>query len=792
MDAAEADASLAFLEREPPYRMLFGRRQPQQPAVAAAAPLCTGWKSDLRKKLSLGNSTVGRICDRWASRVEGCAATHVKHAFSGLRQPLKDFAEGRIGDDGHVPMILTLAGVDVEDHEATMHQAEMLMRTELPDACTALVGSNDLRNLPHANRQICEQFMRSEGMLSAYPPRSSAADAADEDAEEDEDVIGAVVPADFPDWHRSQGRNRPLVLMVQATDNVAKDVLRDVLCFWSAICRTQDRNIPLLVVLGLRQVPHSRAALFEGELLLINHVATVRLFDVGAVCGQILGKLAEDAECPLALSPYVLNRLKEKFNHARQSVTHILRMLVLLCEESLAQSLIAPLCAPINIGPISGKRAEPDEYRSELTKRLNAASPGDLQQLLPKLRDTWSGPTMVPPLEATTCMKKCLVQVAAEAMAWRFNLVASLPIWDLLLIAAEPLTKYQPSMRRACALLEVLWPHSSDAQQHSNLNKLFAKCHAKLDCLPQEQLQKLLEDLSGAASHSLPQPLQQQVNGLFQSSMSQRRTLDELRSGLFDWIEKVRLEYWQPLSGRSRHLFVMPGGFSCGKEVMDSVERCLGMTGEVQLSQLAAADGAFLDVSVLFRLLECHSGKHMKVADLWYAFGQFVTPSSEGAECDSSSSRQKELKQAEEEVKRRFKQALLTLHQVGIFAPAAGAASQGMSGWRLRKRRMGRFWLHQAHRSKLEVEVIQVTTASQVHSQGESEPAPSTPSRPSRALRPLDSDPADPLKPPMPLEPGTNFKKLPFGRQVHSRNVVEPDVDRNPKRQRCERIFLGH
>lgn len=584
---AEADASLAYMEREPPYRMLFGRKQPKQSAVATATALHTGWDSGLRKKLSLGNCAVGSICDRWASQVESCAAEHVKCAFGGLRQPLKDFAEGRLGDDGHVPMILTLAGVDVEDHEATMHQAEMLMREELPHACTALVGSNDLRSLPLANRRICEQFMRSEGVLSADPQRHSAADAADEDAEEDEDTVGAVVPADFPDWHHSQGRNRPLVLMVQATDNVAKDVLRDVLCFWSAVCRTQGCNIPLLVVLGLRHVPHSRAALFEGELLLFHHVATVRLFDVAAVCTQMLSKLAEDAACPLALSPYVLTRLREKFNHSRQSVSHILRMLVLLCDDALSQSLLASLCAPLDSRPSRGKRSEPDDYRFELTKRLNAASPADLQQLLANLRKSWSG------LSAEACMKKCLVQAAAEGMAWRSNLVASFPIWDLLLIAAEPLSKHTPPMRRVCALLEVLWPSSSDAQQHNGLNKLFAKCRAKLDCLPQEQLQKLFEDLSGAASRGLALHLQQQVKDLFQSSMSQGRTVKELRVGLFDWIEKVRSEYWQPLSSRSRELFIMPGGFSCDKESMDAVERCLGLTGEVQLSQLAAADGAF-------------------------------------------------------------------------------------------------------------------------------------------------------------------------------------------------------
>eukprot|EP00930_Biecheleria_cincta_P078031 TRINITY_DN6538_c0_g2_i1.p1 TRINITY_DN6538_c0_g2~~TRINITY_DN6538_c0_g2_i1.p1 ORF type:complete len:694 (+),score=134.49 TRINITY_DN6538_c0_g2_i1:250-2331(+) len=693
-------------------------------------------------------------------------------------------------------MILTLAGVDVEDHEATMHQAEMLMREELPDACTALVGSNDLRNLPHANRRICEQFMRSEGMPSADPQRHSAADAADEDAEDDEDAVGAVAPADFPDWHRSQGRNRPLVLMVQATDNVAKDVLRDVLCFWSAVCRTQGCNIPLLLVLGLRQVPHSRASLFEGELLLFHHVATVRLFDVGEVCAETLNKLAEDADCPLALSPHVLSRVREKFIHARQSESHILRMLVLLCEETLARSLIAPLCAPIDIGPTPGKRSEPDQYRPELTKRLDAASAGDLQQLLPKLREAWSGPSAVPPLEATACMKKCLVQAAAEAMAWRSNLVASLQTWDLLLIAAEPLSQYTSPLRRVCALLDVLWPSSSDAQQQNNLNKLFAKCHAKLDCLPQERLQKLFEDLSGVASRSLAQPLQQQVKSLFQASTSQGRTVKELRSGLAEWIEKVRSEYWQPPSRRSRDLFVMPGGLSCGKEAMDAVERGLGMAGEVQLSQLAAADGAFLDAATLFRILECHAGKHMKVADLWCAFGQFVRPSSVGAEGE-----QKELKQTEEEVKRRFKQGLLTLHQVGIFAPAAGTASQGMSGWRLRKRRMGRFWLQPARRLKpeAEVEVIRVTTASQSQSQekGEAslaEPAPGTP-KPRRTLRPMDSapeDPSDPVKQPIHLEPGVNWKRLPFARQVQSRKVVESDFARNPKRQRCERIFLGH
>jgi len=252
---------------------------------------------------------------------------------------------------------------------------------------------------------------------------------------------------------------------------------------------------------------------------------------------------------------------------------------------------------------------------------------------------------------------------------------------------------------------------------------------------------------------------------------SDRLSDDELRAGLKTWVEAVRHEHWQPLMGPARELFLAEGGFSSDQAHMEAVEKCLNRNAEVQHSKIAEADdGDLRDVGTLYRLLECHSGKQIKVADLWSAFTQHSShPDKVEVKSQGSKRRRETEKSAEEDLKFRFKVGLMSLHHLGIFSPVAGNAQRGVSGWRLRKRLFGRVWLRARQQPKHEVAL-----------NAAEEPQPVD----------VDTSPVKESRPARPeLEPGmgSRLKRLPFARQSES-SLPPPAFERPGKKPK---IFFG-
>jgi len=766
------------------------RKRPQQmPSLRSSG----GWACSLLQNLCLPEGEpYGRVCRRWASFAANFASAHVRQAFGVFRGHIKEFAQGRLGSNGNgsVPILLALAGSDTEDHEATMIQAEHLLREELPEACTAIVGPSDLRNLAFANRKICEQLLR--GQNTAF----SVEAGADEDAEEDEEVHGVMSTMDFVDWRREQGGG-PIVLLVQSTEAVATDVLKDVLCFWSEACRSHqpDSTIPFMVFLGLKQLPSSRSAFFEEEPLPLLHVDTVQLFDSEKVCSQLWDQLAEDGACPFALSPDALQRLRNTFVYDQQSFSHVLRMLVKLTESALTQNAMASFCLPVHPkGDIPCM--ERVEVCSAVAKHLKNGLASQQRELTQELAQLW------PDIDASGSLGQAAVDAATEAIMWRWKVIDSIKVWEVLLMAADKLTRHVVRLRRLWKLLDHLWPVPEDGQakQDAGLNALFRTVWMKLNCLPREELVELLQELD-AASGRLGVTLQNGIRTLTQKARmpegsSGFQTDDRIRTDFQMWFNDVRVNHWQPLRGHARDLFAAV--LSSSKDAFETAERRL--SGKDQFTQLAyirdtSAHSALTDTSLVYRLLECHAGKHIKVADLWLTFLRVLEPENADAVVQASQPRQKKTKDEHiEEIKRRFKMSLLNLHKLGCFAPASGNACKGLSGWRLRKRPFGRVWLKDAQRAISIPDVVSWQTSSTPAAEpasitpvAETVDDPATPERPRRTLQRFASDEKTPLQ----IGLGSHLKRLPFPRQYAGAVQPEPDVEPPDKKRRRDKIFFG-
>eukprot|EP00438_Fugacium_kawagutii_P019003 Skav234561 [mRNA] locus=scaffold2869:31921:33102:+ [translate_table: standard] len=115
------------------------------------------------------------------------------------------------------------------------------------------------------------------------------------------------------------------------------------------------------------------------------------------------------------------------------------------------------------------------------------------------------------------------------------------------------------------------------------------------------------------------------------------------------WSTAVR----KPLGGRARDVFLARGSLNCSKarqhdapgdetmdgawlqESLDMAEKNLTSKFEVKLQHLAAVPvdasekaGAMeplADAARIFQLLECSSGRQIKVAELWCTFTQLVS-----------------------------------------------------------------------------------------------------------------------------------------------------------------------
>jgi len=220
-------------------------------------------------------------------------------------------------------------------------------------------------------------------------------------------------------------------------------------------------------------------------------------------------------------------------------------------------------------------------------------------------------------------------------------------------------------------------------------------------------------------------------------------------------------------------MFLAEGGFSSHQARVEAVEKCFNRNAEVQHSKIAEADdGDLRDVGTLYRLLECHSGKQIKVADLWSAFTQHASvPDKVEVKSQGSKRRRETEKKPEEDLRFRFKNGLMSLHHLGIFSPAAGNAQRGVSGWRLRKRLFGRVWLRK-QQPKQEVAEVALNAAE--------EPQPVD----------VDTSPVKASRPARPeLEPGlgSRLKRLPFARQSEA-SLPPPAFEKPNKRAK---IFFG-
>ncbi|CAE8614294.1 unnamed protein product [Polarella glacialis] len=757
--AASTAAKATAVERPPVYRFSIGGERPLPPELPAALGVQPrGWGCALLEKLTLDTKSSvggGRLCSRWATEAAQFAGDSVRRAFeSGLGKHLQSLNQGQLASNGDVPMVLALAGFDVEDNAATMSQVEQLVREQLPKSCTAMVGSNGFRNLSVTSRRICQQLTRGDGAERRSADFGGADGGEDEEDEELLGLPGAVAAADFAEWHRSRGAGPVVLLLSQAADSLSKDVFRDVLGFWGTVCGRA--SIPLLLVVGLQQLPQSRCELFDGApLVSVVQVDTLRLFDASAVCNKLLEHLVEDAGCPWALPPEVVTRLRQSFLNSEHSVSQILRKLVLLCDEALRCSPFAPLCAERIDGSLTAAKLE--HTFSKCFKEATARPRQLLMEALEKLGITGSA-----------------AQVYSQAVLWRRRLIDSLKVWEALLVAAQPTVGQEARIRRLCKLLEALWPvdDTQQASQEQRLHGMFGKVKELLNCLPREQVRKLLAELSSAA-RGLSAALQGKLKTLQAQADGASQTDDEIRTSLLCWLEDVRQAYWQPLSGHARDLFL--AGLCCPQAVLDKVEVSLGSKTEDQhILQLAngtsgngvtVAHSSMDDAAVMCRLLECHTGKAVKVADLWKAFTciQGTGPSPSNV------------------LKRRFGMALATLHPLGLHLPVSGKSDgdQSLSGWRVRKRHFGRVWLKPRCEPQEELYAAREAAAALARQVPSTELAVSA-----------NRESPEESSPPVVEAAQGHMARLPFARKltrVDSGTMVTPP----PKKQRSARFFMS-
>lgn len=682
------------------------------------------WELPLAERLTMSRNgaAAGTVWDHWVQQVEALATRHVEQAFAPVAKQVTSILDGPATND--VQGILALAGADVADHEATMRQVEGLMRKLQPAACLARVGPRNFRSLATVTRSICEQFMASRGESIDRGMGEEEAEECEWPEDLDARAIWRAGVMDFADWHRERrphGLVGPVVLLVERADAVPPSELRLMLSSWGETCCRE--GIPIFVIFGLQQQPAGRFDLFEGEpLVCLSLTAATWLFDPLGICSQMLDWLAEDASCPLALPPKILDWLSFWSTTKQKSVTHLMKFLAVMSVQLLADNELGVLCAPLRTPPAPTPLGEEDTM-STLEKRLKAAP-----ALVGKMQDLWSAarteaPEVSPAPPHAPQKRLEVAQAAAKAVSWRHRLAISLRAWDALLCATQPLWRHKPRVNRLVRLLERLWPQesvSSAAAHEQAARQEKIRCDQIVDAHiagvdgDMGELRKLLESLRGA-SLGLDEGLRVKLDQL--DKVSKPATAeDQLRSGLRDWFDEVRKAYWQPLEGSART--VLLHGF-CAKVpscLAQKVEQKLGGgDGAIAKSELAAlanpraekmSNNFADDTALLYRLVECTSNKHVEVEELWRSFAaaqKAIAASDEAAP-----------NQANKDIILRFGHAIMALYFLGLVSPQPNGATGGngdkgaasnagvlFDRWRVRKRHFGRVWLKREEPSEV-------------------------------------------------------------------------------------------
>lgn len=711
LEAAEAAAD--SLERNSPALSSTAYRftQPSKRSAGEKRIPATGanpgtWCSSiLRSVQAEERSVAGRVAQRWASDTQSFASRCVREAFEGTLGSRLSCLSTSSPQSNHIPLVLALAGSSVEDNEATLTQVEDLILEKLPKARTANVKQADLRNLSTATRRTWEQLVSQDRRANAA---FETTEAAEEEAEEADFQMAAKV-SDFSTWHRDTEAGPVVLLLCQASDTASKEVLRDLISFWGNLCHGRHdatkgnaHRVPLLIILGLRQIPTSRYDLFEGEPnVMLQHVDTVRLFDSTSVCNQLLEKLAEDVESPWAISPETLLRLRQYFLNAQNSVSQMLRLLLLMADEALA-SEEAIAWSPLR-APLEGSYDNDEELVELLLQRY--ADSSAKQQLHKQLQLLWPEAQAA---NSSYTLREKAVRGAVEAILWRRRLLPSLCIWEALLLVTHPLTASEVRLRRITRFLQALWPTGPEfeADRQKELTELLRKLQELLKTLSREKILQLLKLLRDPKCTGFDAELRSGLEELMhQATNSEDSALDNeaLRKSLLLWVYQVRKKYWQPLSGDARDVFLE--ALSCPKDALDTAQKHLEMKVEASLKKLSSLgetqsasgpkdNNSLHDAALQCRLLECHLGKSVKVADLWKSFTQLAAAGEAGT--SATKVKKPSADGLDEVLKQRFCNGLVTLFHLGLQAPQSGQADGGeggLSGKRLRKTHFGRVWL---------------------------------------------------------------------------------------------------
>merc|ERR1719440_919207 len=263
---------------------------------------------------------------------------------------------------------------------------------------------------------------------------------------------------DCLDWyHKRQesGAVEGIVLLIERVEAVPKDILRVAL---TALGSTfSSEGIPVFVILGLQRLPQDRFDLFEGEpLASVRLRGATCLFNAREVTYQMLEWLLEDTRSTLVLPPALLDYLRRgTFELKRQSVSHVMKSLALICSTFFAESHVGPLCVPLDPAATDGEVSK-ESLEATLVQlfdeRLQQAP--DMLEHLEKLWAPWWSEKAVDKEPQTLRLE--VAQAAAKAACWRHRLIASVQVWDALCCAMQPLTRHEPRLRRLCNLFERL------------------------------------------------------------------------------------------------------------------------------------------------------------------------------------------------------------------------------------------------------------------------------------------------------------------------------------------------
>jgi hypothetical protein len=678
------------------------------------------WQCAIMRRLKIDeNSSAGKVWKRWVAHLEKIARCHVNIAFNQIWTELRSTMESTVtSGDGDMHAVLAMAGSDVADHEATMRQAEGIVRKEFPKACIATVGPESFRNLATVIKHICEQIMACGNRVSPVPvidvETGETAETAEgewpEDLERHAQKAGLNECLDWYEKQQARDAIRGVVLLVERVEAVPRDVLRDAL--GSVGIAFGSKNVPVFVILGLQHWPQGCFDLFEGKPLAnLRLLGATQLFDSRVISNQMLEWLVEDPMCMLVLPPNILDWLRRGiFDYTRQSVSYMMNALTFLCLHFFAESTSGLLCAPLDDRdefPLDDEGCESSKEGSEAAwtqifhDRLQEAP--QLMEHLKQVWITWSG-DRAEGLEPEA-LRSEIAQAATQAACWRLRLIASFNVWDALCCAVQPMTRHEPRLRRLCRLFEVMVPKESNYDSESietvvkaeqeKVSQLVKVCISKLShdskVLSDEEVMKLLQRL-GETSAKLDESLKAQLDEL------KNRQLDvpQMRSSMQEWLHNVQSLYWVPLQSAARIVFreIFLARVRNGLHVR--VEASLGggkmgYIAETPVRTLAAAgrdSGKSLsDAAVLYRLLECSSSRAIEVADLWKTFCECMA-----LNCSADA------KSAQSAGKSRFGYGLLALHSMGLIAPqpkAGGKAECGNSfdHWRLKRKHFGRVWL---------------------------------------------------------------------------------------------------